>query len=442
MKIYISKKHDIKINIPIDRDETEMFLRRVIIILSALSVVLAALCIVFGSGIKRCKIEAGDSITASDIVKRDDARFGDDFDPYCTSRVGVYYFTVISRDKETNVRLEVVDTKAPIVTVKNVKCAIGGKYPKPEEFIDTIEEASNYTGEFVTPLPETFYAPGVYSAQVRYRDSEGNKTEVFDVAVELIVDTEAPKVEITSNIVAYVGESISYKQHIRLIDNCVGDIKITVDDSKVDLSVAGEYPVYITAEDSVGNKSKPQEAKVHVYSEEITESKLFDKISGIAAEIIRDNMTAEEKCRAIYDYVYNNIAYVSTSDKTMWQRAAYDALFVMGSGDCFSYFASAKAFLEYLGIENLDIQRTPGFTADTHYWSLVNIGSKDSPMWYHFDCTRLRAEYNHSGCLLTLKQTEAYNKVRDSFYRYDKSKYPTVATEIITPTPELEKYYD
>jgi len=31
--------------------------------------------------------------------------------------------------------------------------------------------------------------------------------------------------------------------------------------------------------------------------------------------------------------------------------------------------------------------------------------------------------------------------VRPHFRRYDKSAYPSVATSIITPTPELEKFY-
>ena len=113
-----------------------------------------------------------------------------------------------------------------------------------------------------------------------------------------------------------------------------------------------------------------------------------------------------------------------------------------GSGDCYSYFAAAKAFLEYLGIENMDIQRLPGYTTDTHYWSLVNIGTEGNPRWYHFDCTRLRAEYNHSGCLLTDSQVDAYNRVRANFYKYDRSEYPATDTRIITETPSLDDYLD
>jgi hypothetical protein len=152
-------------------------------------------------------------------------------------------------------------------------------------------------------------------------------------------------------------------------------------------------------------------------------------------------MTVEEKLRAAYDYIQAHISYVSDSDKSDWVRAAYESLFVTGSGDCFNYFAAAKAVICRLGLDYREIQRTPGLTEETHYWLMVNIGTSQNPQWYHYDCTRLRSEYNHSGCLLTDTQINAYNKVRPYFYAYDASQYPASATRIITQTPELEPYY-
>ena len=131
-----------------------------------------------------------------------------------------------------------------------------------------------------------------------------------------------------------------------------------------------------------------------------------------------------------------------SADKKTFDRVriAYESL-SNGTGDCYAYDSVAIAFLSRLGVEYKEIQRTPGLTSDTHYWLLVNIGTKTSPRWYHYDCTRLRAEYNHSGCLLTDKQVRAYSKVRANFYAYDTGKYPASSTEIITRTPELEPYY-
>ena len=93
----------------------------------------------------------------------------------------------------------------------------------------------------------------------------------------------------------------------------------------------------------------------------------------------------------------------------------------------------------YSGIEYIEIQRTPGYTDDTHYWLLVNIAEDgEKARWYYYDPTELRHdEYDHSGCLLTLAQLQAYDRVRPCFYLHDTASLPPVCEEIITPTPEL-----
>jgi hypothetical protein len=257
-----------------------------------------------------------------------------------------------------------------------------------------------------------------------------------------VVDNEPPKIEVVSDIVTGVGEAVPYRQSVTLTDNCTGEITLTADESEIDLTQAGEYTAYLFATDAAGNKSEGVKVTVRVHSDAVDIEQLHAEIAEAEEDIgITESMTAEEKCRAIYNYVYGRVTYGGKSDKTSLHRAAYDALFGSGVGDCFSYFASAKALLDYYGIENLDLQRLAGYTTDTHYWSLVNIGDEENPRWYHFDCTTLMPEYSHSGCLLTDKQIEAYNKVRSYFRIYDKSAYPSVATDIITPTPSLEPFY-
>jgi hypothetical protein len=184
------------------------------------------------------------------------------------------------------------------------------------------------------------------------------------------------------------------------------------------------------------------QATVLVVSMTVTDEMLYSEIDKVIARIITPDMDKAAQCRAIYDYVQNNIAYVNTSTKGDWKYAAYMALFSTGTGDCYSYFAAAKAFFQRLGIENMDIQRLPGYTDNTHFWSLVNIGTAESPVWYHFDATRLTANYNVSGCLLTDAQVKAYDAWRagDYFRIYDTSKYPATATRIITEIPELTPY--
>ena len=149
--------------------------------------------------------------------------------------------------------------------------------------------------------------------------------------------------------------------------------------------------------------------------------------------------------REIYDYVHYSVHYTSDSDKNDWIRAAYEGLRT-GQGECFTYFALSKAFFEYFGIENMDIERTPGIVKERHYWNFVNIGSADDPRWYHYDATQLSGAA-HSGCLLTDGQIRVYHQHRvnedgvgNYFYAYDASAYPTTEQEVITPTPSLEPF--
>ena len=422
------------------REKIQTMLFYQIIALFALSLIFGCICAVNVLRYKNVTVEAGQYISAAAIAKDDGAVFGDDYDPDYVNHAGIYYFTVHTLKNDIDVKLHVKDTKAPIVKVKNIKIAVGGNNPSPFDFIDEIIEPDGYYGEFISEIPK-FKTLGEYDVKVRYFDESGNKTEVFDVKMQLVYDSVAPEIKLDGDIITYVGEAVRYMQYVTLSDNCAGELSLEVDDSQLDLSCAGEYTVFLAATDAIGNKSESLKATVKVLDAEGIEDELFKKICEISKKIIRADMTKEEQCRAIYSYVQNNISYSSSSDKSSWQREAYSALFIKGEGDCFSYFSASKAFFEYLGIENLDVERMKGHTADTHFWSLVNIGNEESDIWYHFDATRLRAQYNHSGCLLTDKQTEAYSKLRDSFYLYDKENYPKVATKIITPTPSLEKYY-
>lgn len=261
-----------------------------------------------------------------------------------------------------------------------------------------------------------------------------------------IADKTPPSISIKDDndyIVAYVGEGISFRSQLVLSDNFTSDkkIKLDVDSSGVNTDAAGDYRAVVTATDKRGN-SNTQTVIVRVYAEKVTWDKLKEKIAPIAVKMTVDgSMSTEQICREIYILVHAEIDYYDYSDKSDWMQAAYYGL-ADRRGDCFTYYSVAKAFLEYFGIENKMVQRKDGKTTGTHFWSVVNIGTAESPRWYHFDCTRLNPGAYHMGCLMTDAQLEAYNKMRGDtkgteedyyFYYYDSSKLPKISTEIITP---------
>lgn len=355
------------------------------------------------------------------------------------THAGTYEVPVQADSGKTyTLRLRVVDRVAPVVTPCHVYCAWGQAAPAAEDFIGSITEYDSYSAAFVDPLPD-LSALGDYDVTFRVTDASGNSTKTLRSVVTVIRDTEAPVFQSIPEPTAYAGEAIAYRDGLVVKDNCCGEVQIDVDASAVNPNAAGDYPIVYTATDASGNCSTAT-SKVHIGASRISQESLNRKIDEIIAANVTENATAETQLREVYAYIQSHISYAASEDTGDRIRIAYESL-TNGTADCYAYNSVAMAFLSRLGIEYKEIQRSPGLTSDTHYWLLVNIGTAASPRWYHYDCTRLRAEYNHSGCLLTDKQIRAYSKVRANFYTYDTAKYPASSTEIITKTPELEPYY-
>ena len=386
-------------------------------------------------------IEAGNDLPSPyRLVGADGAAYVAGFDETCVNRPGTYDIPMTdAAGKKYKLKLTVRDRKAPVVTTKHVYYAQGVSTPDALDFIGSIVEADEYTAYFECELPDMNQI-GDYDITFRVEDASGNKTKELHSILTVIRDTEAPVFKTVTELSAYVGEAIAYRKGLVVTDNCGGEVDIQVDASAVDVTTPGDYTVSFTATDASGNVSWASTV-IHIYENRITEEELNAKIDAVIARIITPDMNKEAQLRAVYRYVYDHIAYTSDSDKSDWIRAAHDALFMTGSGDCYNYFAAAIAFCRRLGIDYREIERTPGAADGTHFWIMVNIGTDAEPRWYHFDCTHLRASYSHSGCLLTDQQIKAFNRFRAGFYAYDSSKYPATDKTIITRTPDLEKYY-
>lgn len=324
---------------------------------------------------------------------------------------------------------------APKVTFRNLTWAVSSPLPKAEDFTTALPEG--YTVRYA----EDYTFPNIksYDLTLILTSPKGKETS-HDVTLDLIRDSEPPVFAGLRDLSVVLGRGISYLSGVTATDNCDGEVKITVDTSRVDATAVGVYPVYYTATDFAGNRTTLR-MSVTVYREEITADMLNARIDSIIEEIIGKNMTAEAKARAVYDYVYTNLAYVSTSDKSSWVRAAYEGLETR-QGDCYTFFALSKAFFERLGMETLDLARTQEMSAlmdERHFWNLVNIGTADAPMWYHFDSCHIKEQPRPWGCLMTDAQIGAFNAemekngVSNYFYAYDPTGIPKSETTVITP---------
>lgn len=329
-------------------------------------------------------------------------------------------------------------TEAP--EFRNLLWAINTVLPTAQDFVVSLpdEATVKFAEEYV------FQSIGSYEIVLIVTDGRGKENQ-YTVNFELIDDKENPQISGATDISTYVGDGISYRSGVTVSDNCDGKVILDIDSSAVDNMTEGVYPVTYTATDAAGNSSTV-EISVYVYRERVTLDDLYAMLDPIIISRIPISGSVEMQAREVYTYVYNHIDYDSYSDKNDWVRAAYEGLRT-GKGDCYTYFALSKAFFERLGIQNMNIQRTSGIVDERHYWNFINIGTVDSPRWYHFDACRLSG-IQHSGCLLTDLQVDAYtrqrvdeNGIKNYFYAYNKSDYPKSADQIITDTPTLEPYY-
>lgn len=312
--------------------------------------------------------------------------------------------------------------------------AVGAPLPTAEDFARSLPEGA----EVSFAEQYSFPSVGEYELTLLYQPKRGRALRVT-VSLTLVKDSTPPVLIGVDDITGYVGDGISYRSGVTLRDDCHNPVTLSVDSSAVDLRREGSYPVIYRAVDGAGNVTEKQ-ITVYLYEERITEEQLFSLIAPVAQRICPAGLSRREQIEEIYDYVYFNVDYVSTSDKSDWVRAAYEGLRT-GSGDCFTYFALSKAFFTYLGIENMDIHRTEGIVEERHYWNLVNLSTDPaSPRWYHFDATPLLGS-THSGCLLTDAQIAAYSASRvnedgvgNYFYAYDRKSYPASDTTVINHT--------
>ena len=416
---------------------------KIVIILAAVLVLSAIITIVAMLLPTYIKIEAGESPDYDKILNTGDYEFDSSYNSDCINHPGKYKFTVNFKNRTKTIVLTVKDTKAPEVVLKKQICVSSTDIIQTaDDFIETIYEADAYTGTILMDMSYAFQMGRSYEIEMRFSDPSGNKTEVLTSILSYVEDKSAPNIDVPETLYFEIGGAVTYRTCIKLTDNCIGNIKLAVDDSKVNYNKEGVYTITITATDVAGNVAT-KNAKVQILPSGTKTSieDLNKRIAEICKTIITSDMTTEAKCRAVYDYVQSNIKYVSSSVGEGYVEIAYNALNTR-SGDCASFFSVTKAFLDYLGIENREIRRTEGKGEGTHVWNYVNIGTADDPRWYHLDTTELAYNYNVSGCLLTTAQVKAYDEWREGVYfrHFNEMDYPRSETRIITPIPELEKY--
>lgn len=308
--------------------------------------------------------------------------------------------------------LHIIDTIPPKARVQDVE-GFAVLPRKAEDFVSEVEDATAVTAAF-RQEPDLTHI-GTQQVDIVLTDAGGNET-VETARLILHEDSEPPVIEGAVDLVIYVGDGVSYRKNVTVEDNCPEGLRLTVDNSGVNLKEPGIYPVVYTAVDAAGNT-----ASVTVQLTVIDRLYTIDEVNALAdavlEKIITPEMTDRDKALAIYNYIRRNVGYINHSEKGDWVRAAYEGL-ARRQGDCYVYASTAKALLTRAGIKNMDIAKIP--TRREHYWNLVDVGDG----WYHFDTT---PRTDHTVFFLwTDADLMAYSAQHYNCHNYDRTLYPEI----------------
>lgn len=359
-------------------------------------------------------MEAGGTLPGIEafVTAGADAEFLTDLSELDSNTVAEYPISIRVDGDTCESILRVADTVAPTFAVKNITSYTTVKR-NASDFVTSSNDMTeiSFSFEKEPDLEQT----GTQEVVIVGTD-EGNNVTKETATLSLTEDCDAPVMTGIKDLTVVAGNSISYKSHVTVTDNCEEGLEFTVDNAAVNLNTPGEYNVTYTAKDASGNVTM-EIITVTVKAREYSEEEVNRLADEVLSQIITADMTAEQKVKAIYDYNMSHIRYISHSDKSDWVKAAYEGI-ADGQGDCYVYACTAKVLLTRAGITNMDIQKIPAKTS--HYWNLVDIGDG----WKHFDTTPRK---DHPTIFLWNEaQMMEYSANHNNSHNYDHSVYPQV----------------
>jgi len=353
------------------------------------------------------------------------AKFLTDITSIDTS-VSATYRLAIKCDIVTEyVVLEITDLTPPVAEVIPQTYLIGTKFPLAEECVTNIKDKSDVTVAYQN-VPD-FAEAQTTELTVNLTDSYGNMSS-YSVPFEILKDTTPPEI-ICENLTCNQGEKQGFISQIIVTDDYDLNPTLVADDSNVNYSVTGSYPVILSAYDRFGNETDKIYETVTVIDwstagadPDSEESYKFSYNAAYALakpvydSIITDDMTDIEKAYAVVTWVHANIEYVHKGPYTSVNDGAGFG-FKYRQGDCYIYFSCTKFLLDMCGIQNLEVCRYPVIKTD-HYWNLVYLDGQ----WWHCDSTRT---YGHPTIYFMLTDEQL-----DSYHEFQHDAYPERATEI------------
>jgi len=378
------------------------------------------------SVLSRLVVEAGDELPPADRFAAGETlelAYADEKPSVDLTVPGDYPIRIQAGDQVVTVILAVVDTSSPQAMAVDQEIWLGETESfAPDDFVTQVRDVTPVTLAFRRP-PDLQKA-GDQAVVVLLKDSSGNQAEIT-ATLTVLQDLEKPVISGAIDQTVFIGDTISYRENVTVSDNRDPQPVLEIDNSQVNLSAAGTYPVKYKATDKAGNTA---EVTITVTVQQkpegyVSEDELYALVDQVLAEITTEDMGDLEVLSEIFYWIADHIDYTGTSDKSDWVKGAYLGM-TRGTGDCFNYFAAAKAFLTRAGFETIPIERVKD-AKTRHYWNLVQYNGA----WYHFDPLPNLAKYHYVCLLRTDAEVADYSRQNPRFYEYDPTGIPATPTE-------------
>lgn len=277
----------------------------------------------------------------------------------------------------------------------------------------TPERLEVYSGQMVSVYD---YSSGSLSLQ--YGTVDKTKPVISGFIGEDSYNKDSRGKKIPCQVVYSDDKDYDWFKYVNAADDRDSKVELTVDTSKVNFRKTGNYTVTYIARDKAGNEAKAK-ATIGIKVPGSLEREADD----VLRDIIKPSWSDTKKAKAIYSYIRGNLFYTGSSDKSDWEKEARRGL-INGYGDCFTYYAVARALLTRAGIPNIEVTRVKGH--GRHWWNMAYVQGG----FYHFDaCPRRRGG---KFCLVTDSQLKAYSRSYGNSHIWDYDKKPKSAKKKIS----------
>lgn len=165
------------------------------------------------------------------------------------------------------------------------------------------------------------------------------------------------------------------------------------------------------------------ERGVAVPEETEEELLLREHAASIVAEITDDTMTLEEKCDAIYEYLWEDFVYNQSSETDLKTVDAAMKAFDIQRGNCYVLYAKAHYLYQSIGVKDMLVTgvRSGEGGPVRHWWNMIKVGDK----YYHMDSTPFNSQKGWNRL-----NTEAFlglggdDSTVGYVHQFDQSNYP------------------